>query len=109
MCEYCNWSNEEDLDREPIFSADRQDVRKIVYGNDRAEFVATIKDQIEVQIGIFQDLLYVMANIWDFKSSEHDKGESYGRRAEINEEIKIKYCPFCGEKLEGREENFCSR
>lgn len=105
MCNYCNWSNEKDMDRDLIFDREQQDVRKITYGNNSANFVAMIKDRLTLFGGIYKDVLYVRANVWDFKSGSIE-GESYGEKAEINEEIKIKYCPFCGEKLEGRVCNF---
>ena len=108
MCNFCNWDNEKDVgdDRDPIFTSEQQDVRKITYGNNSADFVAMIKDKLTLFAEIYRDKLCVSANLWDFKSGIYNKDESYGERAEISESIKIKYCPFCGENLEGRECNF---
>ena len=102
MCNFCNWDNEKDVDRDLIFNREQQDARKITYGNNSADFVAVIKDKLTLEVGIFKDELCVDADLWDFKSGTYDKDESYGEKALISEGIKIKYCPFCGENLEGR-------
>lgn len=104
MCKYCNWNNNLDVERDDIFEVEKTDVRKIDYGNEYADFIAMIKDTVTAFLSIYGDELCMDVNLWDFKSDKH--GQPYGEGLEVHEHIKIKYCPFCGESLEGREANF---